>query len=115
MTPTACPPCDEVLQAAHVAVLRALELVGRRLVPRSHKRDAPDVPPWEMHTRLAVEAAELDRLMAGAWRVLEAAMPDRADLVAALDAYTRETAYTGERHTLERLAAHLGALGLVGG
>lgn len=117
MTPaTVCPPCDEVLAAAHLAVLRALELVGRRMVPRSAKNTAPEVAVWARHTVLAVDGpAELDRLMAGAWQMLEVAMPDRPDLVTALDAYTREAVYEGTAHTVDALAAHLTRAGVIGG
>lgn len=102
-----CPPCDEVVPLAHLAVLRALELVGRRMIPRSEKRNAPDVPAYEMHTELVAEAAELDKLMRGAWDMLAVAMPDRPDLVAALDAYTRTTVFEGRPHTLAAMRDHL--------
>lgn len=110
-----CPPCNEVVQLAHLAVLRALELVGRRMIPRSEKRTAPTVPAYEMHTELVAEADELDRLMRGAWDMLTVAAPGRPDLVEALDAYTRTTVYKGHHHTLEAMHEHLVSAGVVEG
>lgn len=111
----ACPPCEELLNTANLAVLRALELAGRRMVPRSEKRFAPDVPVYERHTALVVELADLDRLISGAWDMLTVAMPDRPSLVDVLDAYTREALYAGRRHTLADLRDRLAAAGLAEG
>lgn len=113
--PDGCPPCEGILQAAHLAVLRALELAGRRMVPRSEKRHAPEVPVHERHTCLVIELNELDRLVSGAWDMLTVAMPERPGLVDALDAYTRELLYEGRRHTLIELRARLAAAGLAEG
>lgn len=104
-----CAPCEDLLYAAHVAVLRALEFAGKRMVPRSARSSVPDVEPHLRHTVLPVEPADLDRLLADVWGLVDVALPGRADLVAALDAYARELLYEGVPHTIERLRGALGA------
>lgn len=112
---TPCAPCEDVLQAANVAVFRALELAGKRMVPRQDKATCPPVAVYERHTVLAVELVDLERLMAGAWEILAMAMPARHDLIASLDAYVREALYQGTPHTLDALRAHLSRGGLLEG
>lgn len=53
---------------SNATVLRALERAGKRLLDR-HSRDRwPDVPPYELHTRIRVGGADhAERLLEGAW------------------------------------------------
>lgn len=79
---------------SELAVLRALERAGRRLLGRPDRARLKDVPPWELHACLPVNPENVDRLMASAWdlpRVI--GLPD--ELISALDSYTRTLLITG--------------------
>lgn len=73
------PSAVNTFVVSNATVLRALERAGKRLLDR-HSRDRwPDVPPYELHTRIRVTGAEqAERLLDGAWDHLPV-------LVAALD------------------------------
>jgi hypothetical protein len=61
-----------VFVVANATVLRALERAGKRLLDR-HSRDKwPDVPPYELHSRIRVGGEEhATRLLDGSWDHLE--------------------------------------------
>jgi hypothetical protein len=69
-TPTvaAVPTSMNMFVVANATVLRALERAGKRLLDR-HSRDRwPDVPAYELHTRIRVGGHEhASRLLDGAW------------------------------------------------
>lgn len=93
------------VEQCELAVLRALELAGKRLLNPTTRGRYRDVHAWELHTRLTAPIGELDRLMDGAWDMLhELGAPE--PLVFALDRYTRGLIATGQPHepgTLHRL------------
>ena len=62
------PRSAHIFVVANATVLRALERAGKRLLDR-HSRDRwPDVPPYELHTRIRVGGADhAERLLDGAW------------------------------------------------
>lgn len=78
-----------------VAVLRALELAGKRMrgsAPRNIRSGLLAVPQYELHCNDLVSAASahsLDALLEDAWTPLRFALPDRPELVADLDDYVR--------------------------
>lgn len=91
-----------------MAVMRALELAGKRLLTPPVRGQYRNVPPWALHTHLRVDGHDLDRLMTGAWdTVRELGAP--AHVIDALDNYTRDLLYTGNPHTTGILAHALTA------
>lgn len=93
----ACPdPVDCLYSTCEVAVLRALELAGKRMrgsSPRNERSGLMTIPAHELHTNAIVASQlpkhTLDTLMDGAWASLAIALPGRDALVADLDAYAR--------------------------
>lgn len=55
-----------VFAVANMAVLRALEVAGKRLVG-NHHRTMQDTPVYALHTRVKVEPGGVSKLLAGAW------------------------------------------------
>ena len=58
---------DPVLAAANVVVRRALEIAGGRLLNRQLRGQFPDVPKFEIHTRVKVSAEQAHEALAGAF------------------------------------------------
>lgn len=53
---------------ANAAVVRALELAGKRLLDRHQRGAWPDTPAYDLHTRIRVQGNEhATKLLAGAW------------------------------------------------
>lgn len=98
-----CEPCHELLHAAHVGVLRALEVAGKRLVTRARRGEMLPHPAWTRHTLIPVEQAELDRLLDGVWTLLSEAIPGRPDVLAVCDEYCRQLLVSGTAHELRFL------------
>lgn len=68
-----------VVVLAEATVRRALELAGKQLLDKNNRNRWPDVPAYELHTRIKVEdAARANRLLLRAWGQL-------ASLVAVVD------------------------------
>lgn len=58
---------------AEATVRRGLELAGKRLLDRHNRDRWPDVPHFELHTRIKVaDVAHANRLLVGAWDQLGA-------------------------------------------
>lgn len=94
---------DAMVAAAEQAVLRALELAGRRAMGRIPRYRVAGIKPWNVHTRVKVVPDDCDRLLAGAWDML-AATRTPAPVVAALDAYTRRLLTTATVHARPMLS-----------
>jgi hypothetical protein len=90
-----------------VGVLRALEVAGKRLVTRARRGEMLPHPAWTRHTLIAVDAAELDRLLDGVWTLLAEAIPDRPDVIEVCDDYCRELLVSGTPHQLRYLRVAL--------
>lgn len=95
-----CPdPVDCLYATCEVAVLRALDLAGKRLrgsSPRNMRtaNGWMTIPSHELHANSALVASagtkwSTDELLEGAWTPLEIALPGRAALVKDLDDYAR--------------------------
>ncbi|GAA3172601.1 hypothetical protein [Nonomuraea salmonea] len=101
-------PCDGPLFAAHMAVMRALEIVGKRLLTRDRRGAYQHVPSYRLHTELPVPEDAMDRLLDGAWDTLAGLLGDDAhQVVAAVDDYVRDLLRTGQPHELDWLRAAL--------
>lgn len=91
LTATALVACD-------VAVMRALEVAGKRLLDRTHRYRYQNTPAWLLHTRVPVASTDMDRIMQGAWSVVESAAPELVPLVPAMDEYVRTLLEHGVAH-----------------
>ncbi|MER7050605.1 hypothetical protein [Streptomyces jumonjinensis] len=61
-----------VVAVAEMAVLRALQVAGHRLLARRGRAvrgPLRAVPPWELHVHLPVGDADLDVLLRDAWAI----------------------------------------------
>lgn len=106
---------DPFLFACHVAVLRALDVAGKRMLEKIHdpqlrarreemRRQAAGIETHLRHTRLPVDTSEMDRLLAGAWDSVVVAFPDAGPCLASqLDDYTRALIEGGEPHHIDYL------------
>ncbi|GGG04120.1 hypothetical protein GCM10007304_17810 [Rhodococcoides trifolii] len=111
---TATVTIDEFL-ACEVAVLRALELAGKRCRgrqngnPRQNRAHANGVPDYLLYTRLfnADTPDGCDRLLDGAWDHLALVLPGRHAMYEACDIYVRGLLVRREPHTRDRLVAAL--------
>ena len=56
-----------VFVVANAAVVRAMELVGKRLLDRHQRGNWPGVPAHDLHTRITSTKADQQRLLTGAW------------------------------------------------
>lgn len=101
-----------------LAVLRALEIAGKRLLGgagRQH-RGRVDGPTWEIHTKLPAAEADLDKLLTGAYATLDASTLGAYRPV--VDGYVRALLVAGVGHrpaylvTALAQGGHLGAGGV---
>ncbi|MFJ2211708.1 hypothetical protein ACIQVO_03370 [Streptomyces sp. NPDC101062] len=80
-----------VVVAAEMAVLRALQVAGRRLLARRSRAvrgPLQTVPPWELHVHLPVGDTDLALLLRDAWVIPEAVgLP--SVLIESLDRHVR--------------------------
>lgn len=60
-----------IFAVANMAVLRALEVAGKRLVG-NHHRVMSDTPVYALHTKVKVTPKDVPRLLAGAWEQVDA-------------------------------------------
>lgn len=108
--------------ACDLAVLRALELVGKR-VAREHRSrfgalNRSGLAWHEAHTLWRPDAAQVDAALAGAWSVLPRLTTDHGcctvvepALRVALDGYVRDLVFSQRPHRFSDLEAVLRALG----
>ena len=104
------PTATSELHACEVAVLRALEVAGKKSLRRWSRGSVPDVPAHLLHThlRIAVTHSDCDKLVAGAWDHLRLVLPGQDRLYRACDWYVRELIVKRQPHTradLERVLA----------
>jgi hypothetical protein len=97
----------ELAYVAELAVQRALELAGKRLLTRHWRANKPELnhaPPATLHVHIPAAEHDLDRLLAGAWDPLLAVVPDADRLAARLDEYVRDLLRTSTPHEAQYLA-----------
>ncbi|MBT2226270.1 hypothetical protein [Nonomuraea sp. NEAU-A123] len=97
----------ELAYVAELAVQRALELAGKRLLTRHYRATRPDLnhtPATTLHVHIPAAEHELDRLLAGAWDPVLAVVPNARALVDRLDEYVRDLLRTSTAHEAQYLA-----------
>lgn len=97
----------ELAYVAELAVQRALELAGKRLLTRHWRASKPDLnhaPATTLHVHIPAAEHDLDRLLAGAWDPLLAVVPGADELVGRLDEYVRDLLRTSTAHEARYLA-----------
>lgn len=104
---------DPVLAAANVVVRRALEIAGGRLLSRAHRGQFPDVPKFEIHTKIRVTPGQATEVLSGAFDhlVLDFAGlgVDTEDMRERLEMYCRSLLWSASEHSLGRLSEVLDA------
>lgn len=102
---------DAILAASNVAVRRALELAGGRLLTRENRGRFPDVPKFEMHTRVRVSPDLARDVLAGTFDYLSldmAAIDVNVDrLRSGLIQYCHWLFMRGLPHDIDVMADHL--------
>jgi hypothetical protein len=87
-------------RVVNVAVIRALEVAGKRLVG-NHHRTHSDVPVYSLHTKVAVPAGTASKLLAGAWDHLSIyldAAEENPELAVTLHRYCTTLLERGHEH-----------------
>lgn len=108
-----------LVAGADLAVRRALELAGGRLMDRTHR--FPDTPKHELHTKIRVaDRDHAQRVLGGAWTHIPALAEvlgdiDAIDLTGILDSYTSAVLVSGKVHRSDDLLDMLRKVGLVDG
>ena len=109
-----------VVVLAEATVRRGLELAGKRLLTNQNRHRFPDVPHFELHTRIAVQdQAHANRLLLGAWDQLDAMTKfvaddfDTARLQQSLTKYCSTLLVRGIAHDPPSLLAALQRDGVV--
>lgn len=107
---------DTLVAMCDVLVIRALELVGKRVVrvDRSRYNVMGDRPWHEAHTVWRPDPAMVDKALKGVWDVLPALVARHGGGAATafqvedrVDAYVRELLASGRRHTCDELRKRL--------
>jgi hypothetical protein len=119
VTASVSPVSLALVAGADLAVRRALELAGGRLMDRTHR--FPDTPKHELHTKIrVVDDAHAQRVLGGAWTHIPALSEmlgdvDAGRLTEVLDAYTTAVLVIGRSHRSDDLLDMLRKEGLVDG
>lgn len=94
--------------AVEFSAMRALELVGKRLLNNSNrafKGQLRRVDPWSIHTY--IPATEPDELLDGAYTLLHQCLPGQATIHQTIDRYVRERLAKQLAHDRDRLMSML--------
>lgn len=109
-----------VVVVADATVRRGLELAGKRLLDKTTRNHFPDVPAYELHTRIKVQdQAKVNRLLLGAWDQLDAMVRfvasdfDTVTLQCSLEKYCSYLLLSGLAHDPQRLLTRLRSDGVV--
>ena len=107
---------------ANAAVLRALEVAGKRLLTSETRGTLTDVPPFALHTRIPVNGVDhARRILAGSWDHLGVLVDhlglsaDITSLTSALHMYCLGLLVRGEEHHVNSLGETLMAQGYLDG
>ncbi len=104
---------EAVLRVAYVVARRALEIAGGRLLTRQVRGQFPDVPKFEIHTRIKVTPGQAREALAGAFDhlVLDFAGlgVDTDDMIDRLTTYCVDRMISGKPQDMDRLAMYVSA------
>lgn len=113
---------EAMVVLAEAVVHRALELAGKRLLDRANRNQFPDVPHFDLHTRIRVAGPQhADKLLTGAWDQLAplcsvlGAGVDVDKFQQSLSTYCTALLLQSYPHDARSLAAHLQRTGLISG
>lgn len=102
---------DAVLAAANVAARRALEVAGGRLLSRQIRGQFPDVPKFEIHTRIKVTSVQAREALAGAFDYLSLDFAglgvDTEMMREALENYCFDRLVSGKLHDQEWMTVYV--------
>jgi hypothetical protein len=105
-----------ILAASNVAVRRALELAGGRLLTRENRGRFPDVPKFELHTKMRIDSNTAQGLLVGAFDYLAldvAGLDVRVNALSnSLTQYCHWLFTRSIKHDIDYLATHLAQAGL---
>lgn len=110
--------CPDTLTApaaadcASMAALRALDRAGLWLLHRGSRGmrgRLSAVPTREVHCHIPADPERLDEMLDGAYRELDAVLPDARCLRAAVDAYVRSVLASGSTYNPDELRCALDA------
>jgi hypothetical protein len=108
---------DPILAASNVVVRRALELAGGQLLTRQHRGQWPDLPKFELHTKIRVPAHETGRLLDRGFDYLASDLAaidvDVEHLERALRSYCADLLIASRPHDIEDLRKQLRVCGLI--
>jgi len=100
-----------LLVGADMVMRRAFELAGKRLLVRGNRGQFANVATTELHTKIAVDADQADRLLDGAWDQAAALAArlgiDPQVMVNMLDTYARTLLVRGQVHDYGAFASYL--------
>lgn len=98
---TAPTSSSQELLACEIAVLRALEVAGKKSLGRNDRGAYTGVPAYMLHTRRRIAAShpDCDRLLIGAWDHLAIVLPGQPKLYQAVDWYVRELIVKSQLHS----------------
>lgn len=109
-----------IVVMANAAVLRTLEVAGKKLLDRETRNRFTDVPAYELHTRIKVrDRAHVNRLLLNAWDHLDAMVAfvaptfDTTPLKKSLEQYCIWRLLNGQHHDPQHLLEHLRTDGVV--
>jgi len=104
---------EAVLRVAYVVARRALEIAGGRLLTRQVRGQFPEVPKFEIHTRIKVNPGQAREALAGAFDhlVLDFAGlgVDTDDMIDRLTTYCVDRMVSGKPQDMDRLAMYVSA------
>lgn len=105
-------PAESLVAVCDVLVIRALEMVGKRIVRSDRSRyNRLGNRPWhQAHTLWRPEQNMVDKALAGSWDVIPAMLQNHGGgLVTSMqvqdmvDSYVRDLLVTGTPHSLDQL------------
>ena len=104
---------DAVLAAANPVARRALELAGGRLLSRDMRGKFPDVPKFEIHTKLIVSGAQAKEALSGAFDYLALDFAglgvDTDKMRKVMEAYCADRLCNARPHDPDRLKVYIDA------
>lgn len=109
-------PPDLDFAAVEFGAVRALELVGKRLLNNSNRQwkgQLRRVQPWAIHTY--IPATEIDELLDGAYTLVHQCLPGQTAIHATIDRYVRERLTQRLAHDRDRLMSMLVTAGCFAG